>query len=125
VLGRHLHFLQSSKKYRSIMSLEAPLCPFLCRAVCVNIGAPICHRWTFFFSLLSPKKCRLTLFVTGISTSIILLLILNFFYCLFYRSFICFHFRHSIAICYILFFFNLVLILLISSFFFFAPFLKV
>jgi len=48
------------------------------------------HLFFFVFSLLSPKNYSLTLFVVGILTSVLVLLIFNFCSWLFYRSFIYF-----------------------------------
>jgi len=81
------------------------------------------HLFFFFFSLLSPKNYSLTLFVVGILTSVLVLLIFIFCSWLFYKSFIYFQFHPSVSICSILFVSNLIHILLISNFF--SPFVNV
>jgi hydrogenase-4 membrane subunit HyfE len=48
----------------------------------------------------------LTLFVVGISTLVLILLIFNFYSWPFYRSFICFQFHSSISIYHIFFCFH-------------------
>jgi hypothetical protein len=59
-----------------------------------------------FFSLSSLEKYSLILFVVGISTSILILFIFNFYSWSFYRNFICFQFRLSIPSHILLFFFQ-------------------
>jgi len=56
--------------------------------------------WAFFpfFSVSSPKKYNLTLFVVGVLTSILILLIFIFWSWSFCKSFICFQFYHSIQV---------------------------
>jgi len=66
----------------------------------------------YFFSLYSLEKYSLVLFIVGISTSIIILFISNFYSWSFYRNFIFFQFCLSIP-SHILFFSKLVFILLI------------
>jgi hypothetical protein len=60
----------------------------------------------FFFSLSSLEDYSLTLFVVGISTLVLILLIFNFYSWPFYRSFICFQFHSSISIYHIFFLFS-------------------
>jgi hypothetical protein len=57
-----------------------------------------------FFSLSTLENYSLTLFVVGILTSALIILISNFCSWFFYRSFICFQFHHSISIYKILYF---------------------
>ena len=74
----------------------------------------------FFFSLSSPLKIiAWPPWFVGISTSVLIFFIFNFWSWLFWRSFIGFQFLHSIQIEGIMIF-NLVLIILISNFFFLA-----
>jgi hypothetical protein len=63
------------------------------------------HLFPFFY-LFSLENYSLTLFVICIWTSVLILLILNFFSWTSYRSFICFQFYPSIPICYIYIYFQ-------------------
>jgi uncharacterized membrane protein len=81
------------QKYLFVMLLDASLRPLLDEAAHVVGYCLIYNRYVFFFpffSLFSPKNNNLAVFVVDISTSILLLLISDFFSWLFSRSFICF-----------------------------------
>jgi hypothetical protein len=78
--------------YLFVMLLDASLRPLLDEVAHVVGYCLIYNRYAFFFpffSLFSPKNNNLAVFVVDISTSILLLLISDFFSWLF-RSFICF-----------------------------------
>jgi hypothetical protein len=106
-LGRRLRILDGTcnascgQTWPSIMSLEAPTCHFPTGATYVGV----CHRWPIllFFLLFSllPKKYMLVLFFFGVSISVLIILIYNFFWS-FYKNFIFSQFSTLIAICHIL-----------------------
>jgi hypothetical protein len=75
------------------------------------------HLFPFFY-LFSLENYSLTLFVICIWTSVLILLILNFFSWTSYRSFICFQFYPSIPICYIYIYIFSIWLLLFFSYFF-------
>jgi len=65
--------------------LEATSCPLLCGVMSVGAGGSLMGIFFFlFFSLSSPKHYNLDLFVGGISTSVIILLIFMFCFWSFY-----------------------------------------
>jgi hypothetical protein len=79
----------SIQKFLSIVLLEATSCPLLCGVTSVSAGGSLMGIFFFFFfflffSLSSPKHYNLDLFVGGISTSVIILLIFMFCFWSFY-----------------------------------------
>jgi len=98
----------SIQKFLSIVLLEATSCPLPCGVTSVGAGGSLMGIFFFFFlffSLSSPKHYNLDLFVGGISTSFIILLIFMFCFLVFlYINFISFHFQLSISIYQILYF---------------------
>ena len=98
------------------MSLKTPSHSLSIGIACVGGGGVICCWWTFFsfFFLFSPKNYSLILFGVDISTSVLIILISNFFW-LFCKIIFGFQFHPSVQI-YDIIFTNLILIVLISKF---------
>jgi len=128
-LGRRLRILDGTcnascgQTWPSIMSLEAPTCHLPTGATYVGV----CHQWPIllfflFFSLL-PKKYMLVLFFFGVSISVLIILIYNFFWS-FYKNFICSQFSTLITICHILSF-SIQSLFLWFLIWFLDPFIKI
>ena len=78
-----------------ILSLKVSSCPFPICVMRVGVGGSFCSQWPFLyfifflFSLL-PENYNLILFIGSILTLVLILMIFNFWTCLFCRNFICF-----------------------------------
>ena len=107
------------QKYPFVVPLKIPPCPFQFGSTSVSGGGPIYRQqaYLFFFSLSSPENYSFVLFVDGISTSILILLISNFCSQPFCINFICFQFHYSISIYQILYFLIWSLFFLFQNFF--------
>jgi len=68
------------QKYPFVVPLKISPCPFQCGSASVSGGDSIFRQWAYlFFSFSFPENYSLVLFVDGISTSILVILIFNFF----------------------------------------------